>query len=201
MRLACVKHAASVRSEPGSNSQVHLRTNHKRQRFNEQTRTQPVPHPSTQGREHFKAYCQRNQDPIELVRWNPFKIHRTAPNQANQPSPSQNHPGHQSTHPQPTDIHPQTTKGAANVSLPSRYNCQRTSRFRAPATRAVGSEARFLVGAPGGVNKITMLAAQPRSAAAERPSLAAVRLSCRSRKNSSRVMTGSPGCSVRRCSA
>ena len=29
MRLACVKHAASVRSEPGSNSQVHLRTNHK----------------------------------------------------------------------------------------------------------------------------------------------------------------------------
>ena len=28
MRLACVKHAASVRSEPGSNSQVHLRPNH-----------------------------------------------------------------------------------------------------------------------------------------------------------------------------
>ena len=28
VRLACVKHAASVRSEPGSNSQVHLRPNH-----------------------------------------------------------------------------------------------------------------------------------------------------------------------------
>ena len=28
MRLACVKHAASVRSEPGSNSQVHLNAPH-----------------------------------------------------------------------------------------------------------------------------------------------------------------------------
>ena len=30
VRLACVKHAASVRSEPGSNSPVYILTNHNR---------------------------------------------------------------------------------------------------------------------------------------------------------------------------
>ena len=48
MRLACVKHAASVRSEPGSNSQVHLSPDsppenhyprHRCRSINEQTRT------------------------------------------------------------------------------------------------------------------------------------------------------------------
>ena len=37
MRLACVKHAASVRSEPGSNSQVHLHLRAS-ENFDEQTR-------------------------------------------------------------------------------------------------------------------------------------------------------------------
>jgi hypothetical protein len=49
VRLACVKHAASVRSEPGSNSQVHRRPGNANQpgqpipNVNEQTQTQLWP--------------------------------------------------------------------------------------------------------------------------------------------------------------
>ena len=41
VRLACVKHAASVRSEPGSNSQVHLPTHQSRKTNKPAQRTKP----------------------------------------------------------------------------------------------------------------------------------------------------------------
>ena len=70
VRLACVKHAASVHSEPGSNSQVHLSPAIAPQRgrcrdINEQTRTlwsaPTTPASATMTRDSFKAYCNASR--------------------------------------------------------------------------------------------------------------------------------------------
>ena len=128
VRLACVKHAASVRSEPGSNSQVHLRPDtdtqgHRRQSINEQTRTLwsiPIPNDvaAIDTGTAFKAYC------------NASKRHAIArpQDQTNEiqvllePRPP--------VRPldQPPCSRTRGPEGAANVSLPSLCNCQRPKR-------------------------------------------------------------------------
>ena len=80
MRLACVKHAASVRSEPGSNSQVHLST-------------QPITTgPSTNRPELNQSPTQSKARNTSKRTVTHPKDTSTAPQKANQSSPSQNQP-------------------------------------------------------------------------------------------------------------
>ena len=129
VRLACVKHAASVRSEPGSNSQVHLSLNTEAQgprsrSINEQTRTLwsvPVPGDvaDTDTETAFKAYC------------NASKRHAIARPQS-QTNEIQVLLETQTAGPAARSALRSRTRpeGAANVSLPSLCNCQRPERNR-----------------------------------------------------------------------
>ena len=112
VRLACVKHAASVRSEPGSNSQVHQRS-----ALSDQTKTnKPCLNQQT-----FCPRCgapenkphKRNCNASRIRDSHAHKSIKTRENRAHSQAPS------------PTDLNAQTIlpvqerhKGAANVSLP-----------------------------------------------------------------------------------
>ena len=114
-RLACVKHAASVRSEPGSNSQVHLGTS---QPQNEQTRTHgSLRHPTalaTEQRSAFKAFVTHQKDTSTNA------PHRSPNQQIQVIQPTQTR---QPKHPirQPHALTLSRPKDAANVSLPSLF--------------------------------------------------------------------------------
>ena len=72
-RLACVRHAASVRSEPGSNSQVHLKP-HGYETPNEQTQRSHVTlnYCSTHSQKYISASCpQPMQSPARPQRTTP----------------------------------------------------------------------------------------------------------------------------------
>ena len=139
MRLACVKHAASVRSEPGSNSQVHQHPGQpnptgRKTRHEKPTQTptnrpnstvappdipeQPSPSQDQTNQEHpkatFKAFVthKTNTSPTPL---SPAKSRSILAN-----------PNHNQTNQSPTTLSRiSNTQDAANVSLPSLYKCQR----------------------------------------------------------------------------
>ena len=119
VRLACVKHAASVRSEPGSNSQVHLKP------------TQVSPH---------QPKTNKARNPFSSKRLSTHKKD-TSTNTPIKPVPDQ-YPG-----PNPSPYHsiPHRTEpqGAANVSLPIpditvNEQPRRRGRLRSGVCRVVG---------------------------------------------------------------
>ena len=105
VRLACVKHAASVRSEPGSNSQVHLKPRHNAQRRHKRDhqRTDPnslSPHPLARKRKNrrsLEAYCNAskrhiNQRPKQVTRPSKSRHNQTTQtNQATRPPATNTH--------------------------------------------------------------------------------------------------------------
>jgi hypothetical protein len=105
VRLACVKHAASVRSEPGSNSQVHL--------------TNPLTQASNQNKGSITPSNQhKNRAPIQRIQ----KIHQTASPSSISPI---NHADPQiqtyttnTNQYQTTNAQKHQQKDAANISLP-----------------------------------------------------------------------------------
>ena len=112
VRLACVKHAASVRSEPGSNSQVHQRS-----ALSDQTKTnKPCLNQQTSRSMMWSIINQphkRNCNASRIRDSHAHKSIKTRENRAHSQAPS------------PTDLNAQTIlpirerhKGAANVSLP-----------------------------------------------------------------------------------
>ena len=134
MRLACVKHAASVRSEPGSNSQVHhipqtppaqpvdkppAKTNRTRETSElkpnhaQPTQAKPLQTINTQypGNTHPKI-PQANAPVIAQP-----AISKTKSNHKHRPNPAK--PNHQPNHMPPHNTHmPCKQQDAANVSLP-----------------------------------------------------------------------------------
>lgn len=124
VRLACVKHAASVRSEPGSNSQVHPRSQPMARTQNKQIQSIRLPlqplKPKAQAikLETLKTHIQKTYENSIPIQEN--QIPRT--NQASSlPRPSSKKPDRQD---------------AANISLPSLslFYCQRPrSQTRPPA--------------------------------------------------------------------
>ena len=149
MRLACVKHAASVRSEPGSNSQVHPNQNPRRL---QPERTDPgtsVFHPPTQN-------PHQGQNPTGA---NVRKRHpkRTVTHQKDTPTKRPKQPTDQAQdNPRPTNQPPtrppnastsRKHKDAANVSLPSLCCCERTLRRRSPQQRPGVRRGSGLLGA------------------------------------------------------
>ena len=128
MRLACVKHAASVRSEPGSNSQVHLGSCHSRCR-NEQTRTHHVSHPQAGNRS---------------------KRHVTHSSEYANPTPRS---AHDKPKPNPGTHHkPTRHKNAARVSLLSTIDL---SKNLAEQLIRVHAGSGYLVARPTHVNGVT----------------------------------------------
>ena len=122
VRLACVKHAASVRSEPGSNSQVHPAPRHREtKRTNPElhSRFSPVPRGVGGGkppRKSLRLYCV-------------CEIHLQHP-QSSQPSKPGSIPAHTNQPPSPLPRPPLSVRknqwDAASVSLPFRFTSQRT---------------------------------------------------------------------------
>jgi hypothetical protein len=118
VRLACVKHAASVRSEPGSNSQVHL-INRTFARQNQRTRPPNLSkhrHP-TRSDDQISSAC------VSISRYtnNTPQTKRSARESQN---PKPNIPFHQSS------ALLQTTRGAPpTYPFHSRCNFQRTTGF------------------------------------------------------------------------
>ena len=133
MRLACVKHAASVRSEPGSNSQVHLKPTQVSPRRPKTNRPEPCLFEAS-----VNAYAK--DTPTDTQKHGPGHI------------PTLTTSPHRQT---PLNVQP---KGAANVSLPipdSSVNEQprRRGQLRSGTRRVVGG-GFLLVGFPG-VNGVT----------------------------------------------
>ena len=112
VRLACVKHAASVRSEPGSNSQVHLAV--LKPQSEHRPNTQHQPKPALLINKHHSIYPRINQANIHNQLKPNHSQHQAKitsdPNQT-QPQPSKK-PTPAST------ISSQHQKDAANLSLP-----------------------------------------------------------------------------------
>jgi hypothetical protein len=87
VRLACVKRAASVRSEPGSNSQLHPGTNWHKQRSLNGAPRHPRPRQNT----------RKRPDQITTNRGAPHETHQKMPNNGSTPPPEHppNHPTNQ----------------------------------------------------------------------------------------------------------
>ncbi len=158
MRLACVKHAASVRSEPGSNSQVHPKTSLADASDIPKQTSQPPTH-STTPRHQTIAQGTNPKHPINALHQsiNP-EIRRTnIPNRQAHIRLGQNQTPNTHTHhnnpPTPNKVpEPRTNAqpNAANVSLPNpdanfneqhaclsrrlAFNPGRTSRTKAEET-------------------------------------------------------------------
>ena len=132
MRLACVKHAASVRSEPGSNSQVHpmSRPRPKPNQDTEQTRPRtPRLRPSQYPKDSNPSRASANNLTSVSVTHQKYTQQQTPLKQTSrQQEQSQTAPFRIiQIRTNPIHHYPQqTAKDAANVSLPSLCNCQRT---------------------------------------------------------------------------
>ena len=131
VRLACVKHAASVRSEPGSNSQVHLNAP-----YGTPKRTSPNRPYSKRLSTHTKRHINKHP---------------------NQTSPSQIQA--QTSDPYRSIPHRTKPQGAANVSLPipdTTVNEQprRRGRLRGGARRVF--DGGVLLGRSPRVNAVTV---------------------------------------------
>jgi hypothetical protein len=86
VRLACVKHAASVRSEPGSNSQVHLKPGQNptiNERDLDQTSNTTLHKKCRKNIKHVYAYLEDMQTTLPMRRVSQV----TKPNQHNTPKP------------------------------------------------------------------------------------------------------------------
>ena len=146
MRLACVKHAASVRSEPGSNSQVHLRAG-LRQHKSEQIPSlisgpsQPLAGPELQNLTSVICNAFKNtsrQRPSGL-----FPDNRTKSSPFNQLRQN----------PVSSNARAMNDKDAANVSLPSLFDFQRAPGEPGPrGGRTVRCGRRVLGPGPSPVN-------------------------------------------------
>jgi hypothetical protein len=139
VRLACVKHAASVRSEPGSNSQVHpkpLAPSRKQKARNKQTqpirffpsRHPPIPltqNQQTTERKTSKAYCNASKR---------YGQQNTPNDQPSGSSQSQN-PNNQPTIPsndQPHSKPQNSTRTPPTYPFLAYSHLERTTRFRGP---------------------------------------------------------------------
>ena len=120
VRLACVKHAASVRSEPGSNSQVHLRV--------------PFPKTSDSLMNGPELYGRdpRNKSEGNLQSVTVRIKEDTSRRPYGLPTKSEyiTHPDRRSDRPISFLLSQERPKDAANVSLPSLFICQRSKRSR-----------------------------------------------------------------------
>ena len=105
MRLACVKHAASVRSEPGSNSQVH------QTQFG---RNQTKPNEQDPNLSDIHPVAHKNHRTLEAS----VNAYRKTHQQTPKAKPKK--PGSKPQKPKPNRYQPkgQYLKDAANVSLP-----------------------------------------------------------------------------------
>ena len=141
VRLACVKHAASVRSEPGSNSQVHpCQSNHTIIRKAElpgkpwsnqpdeqtqlnlsHTSSLPKGKPKAENSKHLSTHSQNTSDRHPIV-----KI-KSGPQIPTNHHPNRHHP----------DINQATAKDAANVSLPFSMLLSKNDRRRKPGRAPV----------------------------------------------------------------
>ena len=136
VRLACVKHAASVRSEPGSNSQVHPAPRHREtKRTNPELHSRFSPFPRGAGggkppRKSLRLYCV-------------YEIHLQHP-QSSQPSKPGSIPAHTNQPPSPPPRPPFSARknrwDAASVSLPFRFTDQRTKPGRTDPTPLSGTK-------------------------------------------------------------
>ena len=131
MRLACVKHAASVRSEPGSNSQVHQRlasNSSHRMTLTPTNRPNSTVVPQVISNQPSPAKDQTSQSqPRETFK--AFVTHQTNTSQTPISSQVQVNPSQPKQQPNQSAIPTLTCKNnpqdAANVSLPNLCNCQR----------------------------------------------------------------------------
>ena len=130
MRLACVKHAASVRSEPGSNSQVHLSPGiatrrQRNQDINKQTRTHGLSRSTTAFTFRLWPSCAGTASKRTVTHKKDTRPNALKPNQRN-PGSTQTQTAGPATRSAPCSR--TKPEGAANVSLPSLCNCQRPER-------------------------------------------------------------------------
>ena len=120
VRLACVKHAASVRSEPGSNSQVHLRVPFPK------TSDSLMNGPELYGR-HPRNKSEGNLQSVTV------RIKEDTSRRPERPTNEvrvHTHPDRRSDRPISSPLSQGRPKDAANVSLPSLLICQRSERSR-----------------------------------------------------------------------
>ena len=144
MRLACVKHAASVRSEPGSNSQVH----HTRVATCNPN-VDPQPHNQTQ-QKTLKHVHQRITQSRDTSNKRPIRI-RHPPKSRYESQRSQNLK--QNTHPNLSKT-PNTSqclrtnqKDAAKLSLPQQIYLSMNKHPNSTTPRVTGRTAILLGGA------------------------------------------------------
>src|ERR1035437_6917040 len=140
VRLACVKHAASVRSEPGSNSQVHHVQPRKAKPTNKDPNSPLDPNQVVTG---IRNICVRIDRYISRHSFNqasqdPYR----EPNQTQCQSVSITTKGNQ------------YTKDAANVSLPILIKLSMNNPFPGPGGEFVVVGRRLLGGGPTPVNDI-----------------------------------------------
>jgi hypothetical protein len=127
VRLACVKHAASVRSEPGSNSQVHLRLRHRDKNSNERRSKnsifQVLDLPHNRGNQTSQAFCNASKRYIA-------KRPLSQQTQSSSKQTNLRQSIHTKTKPLTKPSHSSRRRNvdAANVSLPSICNFQRAQR-------------------------------------------------------------------------
>ena len=116
VRLACVRHAASVRSEPGSNSQVHHTTHLTVHRTTNTTRTRRS-FPPTREKEPSKHCLTRKIRQSSVQKHQPTKSRSPDP-EPNQPTINQEN--------QTLIAHSLPHRTPPTYPFHSRCNCQRT---------------------------------------------------------------------------
>ena len=115
MRLACVKHAASVHSEPGSNSQVHLAAHsceHTKDKLAQLNQSNPRPKPRTCPSKHSSSISIKTRQ----------QTSQKTTNQARHITQPTNHPKHHLTPKGKT-----TKERRQRIPSKPRYKCQRTN--------------------------------------------------------------------------
>jgi len=165
VRLACVKHAASVRSEPGSNSQVHPKfaPPPKKQQPKPETNI-PTQHALNPTPPHKQQRKERPENIINASQSNQIKTHQQTP---------QNHqarvqPGQSQT---PIQTHTKTTPALteSQTKTPPTYPFQsHNADFNEQPVSGVGDRSAealvvgggFLATAPLRVNAVTKMAAK-----------------------------------------
>ena len=138
VRLACVKHAASVRSEPGSNSQVHLVQSAETNQT-QQTKTQlnQLDMAKATSSPH-KAYFNVKQLLADTSINTSFELNQSSririTIQPNQPTPNQHFPtnlmnaqSNLAAQSITQEIHQSAPKAPPTYPFHSRYKCQRTN--------------------------------------------------------------------------
>ena len=153
VRLACVKHAASVRSEPGSNSQVHPQDRHP----HTENADPPINPPPNSSRR--PPQCSSPQKQVPTPEWrlayrnaSVIQQNTSAPQSSAPNKPDDTTPSPQNTKPAKTqtpDHAPLGTYPKPRPKTPPTYpflprsNCQRTNRSRAFASGSKRRGAAF----------------------------------------------------------